>query len=196
MSKPQNLGAIFLDADGVLWEDIGSGGILTSKKQAIQNLKLLSTDTAQSRLKIVISNQTYAARKKMNYPKFKFYIKLFFGSLINLKLLDDYAICYHHPEANNIFLRKKCKCRKPLPGLINAMVKKHKIDIQKSVLIGDKITDIQSGSEAGIKNLFLLINNRMLEININSTKQPLYYIFTPLKDLKEFTFFQEFNHEN
>lgn len=196
MFKPQNLGAIFLDADGVLWEDIGSGGILTSKKQAIQNLKLLSTDTAQSRLKIVISNQTYAARKKMNYFKFKFYIKLFFGSLINLNLLDDYAICYHHPKANNIFLRKKCKCRKPLPGLIIAMVKKHKIDLQKSVLIGDKITDIQSGSGAGIKNLFLLINNRMLEININSTKQPLNYIFTPLKDLKEFTFFQEFNHEN
>jgi len=196
MSKPQNLGAIFLDADGVLWEDIGSGGILTSKKQAIQNLKLLSTDAAQSRLKIIISNQTYAARKKMNYLKFKFYVKFFFSSLVNLQLLDDYAICYHHPKANNIFLRKKCKCRKPMPGLINAMVKKHEIDLHKSVLIGDKITDIQSGSGAGIKNLFLLINNRMLEINVNSTEQPQYYVFTPLKDLKEFTFFQEFNHEN
>jgi len=36
----------------------------------------------------------------------------------------------------------------------------------------------------------------MLEINVNSTEQPQYYVFTPLKDLKEFTFFQEFNHEN
>jgi hypothetical protein len=33
--------AIFLDADGVLWDDVGSGGILSGKYHAIQNLSIL-----------------------------------------------------------------------------------------------------------------------------------------------------------
>ncbi len=187
MSKHNNLGAIFLDADGVLWKDVGAGGILSAEEQAIQNLELLSSNSVEPRLKIIISNQTYAARKNMNYFKFKSYVNSLFGSLIKMGLLDDYAICYHHPNANNIFLRKKCGCRKPMPGSLYSMARKHDIDLHKSVLIGDRITDIQSGRAAGIQNLYLLLNDRMLEMNTNSTIPPLYHVFTPLKELKEFT---------
>lgn len=196
MSKQNNSGAVFLDADGVLWKDVGSGGILSAKDHAIQNLELLSSNSAKLRFKIIISNQTYAARNNMNYFKFKSYVNSFFGSLIKMGLLDDYAICYHHPNAYNVFLRKKCECRKPMPGSIYSMARKHNIDLQKSVLIGDRITDIQSGRAAGIQNLYLLLNDRMLEINANSTNPPLYLVFTPLKELKEFTLIQELNNEN
>lgn len=196
MSKQYNLGAIFLDADGVLWKDVGSGGILSGKDHAIRNLELLSSNPSELRLKIVISNQTFAAKNRMNYFKFKSYTRSFFDNIIKMGLLDDYAICYHHPSADSFFLRKKCRCRKPLPGLIYSMAEKHGIDLQRSVLIGDRITDIQSGSLAGIKNLYLLINDRMLEINDNSTHQPLYNIFMPLNDLKEFMLIQKLIHEN
>lgn len=196
MSKHNNLGAIFLDADGVLWKDVGAGGILSAEDYAIHNLGLLSSNSAEPRLKIIISNQTYAARKNMNYFKFKSYVNSFFGSLIKMGLLDDYAICYHHPNANNVFLRKKCECRKPMPGSLYSMARKHNIDLQKSVLIGDRITDIQSGRAAGIQNLYLLLNDRMLEINANSTNPPLFHVFTPLKELKEFKLIQELINEN
>lgn len=196
MSKQYNLGAVFLDADGVLWKDVGSGGIFSGKGQAIRNLEFLSSTPSESRLIIVISNQTFAAQKKMNYFKFKSYTRFFFGNLIKMGLLDDYAICYHHPNANNIFLRKKCKCRKPMPGLLYLMARKHSIDLQRSVLIGDRITDIQSGGVAGIKNLYLLINDRMFEINDNPTHRLPYYVFIPINDLKEFSLVQKFTHEN
>lgn len=196
MSKQYELGAIFLDADGVLWNDVGPGGILCGKDHAVQNLRLLTSSTNAPRLRIVISNQTYAARKNINYFKFKSYVNSFFGSLIKMGLLDDYAICYHHPNANNVFLRKKCECRKPMPGSLYSMARKHNIDLQKSVLIGDRITDIQSGRAAGIENLYLLLNDRMLEINANSTNQPLFHVFTPLKELKEFKLIQELINEN
>ena len=120
----------------------------------------------------------------------------FFKSLIKLGLLDDFAICYHHPNAKNFLLRKNCKCRKPLPGLINSMVKKHNIIPQKSFLIGDRITDMQSGATAGIKHLFLLVNPKMLEINQNVSIQPLQNTFIPLKDLKEFLLVKELQVEN
>jgi D-glycero-D-manno-heptose 1,7-bisphosphate phosphatase len=196
MPKQYNLGAIFLDADGVLWKDVGPGGILSGKNHAIQNLRLISSNQAEPRLKIVISNQTFAARKSMNFFKFKFYVKSFFSSLIKLELLDDYAICYHHPDANNVFLRRQCECRKPNPGLIYSIAKKYNIDLQKSVLIGDRITDIQAGFAAGIQGLYLLINNGMLEINVNSSDAPMYHIFIPLNELKEITLLQEPTHEN
>jgi histidinol phosphatase-like enzyme len=76
------------------------------------------------------------------------------------------------------------------------MVKKYKIDLQKSVLIGDRITDIQAGFAAGIQDLYLLINDRMLEININSTNTPMYHIFIPLNELREFRLIQDRVHEN
>lgn len=186
MSNQYISDAIFLDADGVLWKDVGAGGIFSGIDHAIQNLKLLSSNPTSSRLKIVISNQTFAARNGMSYLKFKSYVKSFFDGLIKEGLLDDFAICYHHPNAKKIALRKKCKCRKPLPGLLHSMARKHQINMTKSVLIGDRITDMQAGDAAGIKHLFLIINDQMLEVNTNSTVQPIYQVFLPLKELNEY----------
>ena len=196
MSSKNGISAIFLDADGVLWEDTGSGGILSGKDHSVKNLRILSSIRSKQYLKIVISNQTYAARKKMAYARFKLFTYRFFSDLIKQDLIDDYAICYHHPNAKNFFLRKNCKCRKPLPGLINSMVKKHNIIPQKSFLIGDRITDIQSGATAGIKHLFLIVNPKMLEVNENIGKQPFQNTFIPLKDLKEFLLAKELQVEN
>ena len=196
MSTEKKIGAIFLDADGVLWKDIGPGGILSGKNHSIQNLRLLSSVRQEIYLKIVVSNQTFAARKKMNYIKFRFFTYTFFKSLIKLGLLDDFAICYHHPNAKNFFLRKECDCRKPLPGLINLMIEKHNISPEKSFLIGDRITDIQAGTSAGIKHLLLIANPRMLEINKNSSVAPLQSMFLPLKELEEFSLARDRLNEN
>ena len=196
MSSETRIGAIFLDADGVLWDDNGSGGILTGKIASIQNLELLSSVRVEKYLKIIVSNQTYAARKRMTFLKFRFFVNGFFHNLMKLDLINDYANCYHHPNAKNFFLRKQCDCRKPLPGLINSMLKKHNINSSRSFLIGDRITDIQSGAAAGVKHLYLIVNPRMLEINENSSIQPLQHRFIPLKELKEFTLIEDGLDEN
>ena len=196
MSDKNELSAIFLDADGVLWEDVGPGGILNGEHFSIQNLGLLPSLEHKKYLRIVVSNQTLAARNEIGYVKFKLTTNKFFRRLIKLKLLSDFAICYHHPNAKNVFLKKKCQCRKPLPGLINSMIKKHKITPEKSFLIGDRITDIQSGAAAGIRNLYLIVNPKMLEINENSSNRPLQVVFTPLKELEEFSKIKEFVDEN
>jgi histidinol phosphatase-like enzyme len=76
------------------------------------------------------------------------------------------------------------------------MITKHNIVTKKSFLIGDRITDIQSGSAASIKNLFLIVNPKMLEVNENLSDQPLQITFTPLKELKEFLLVKELRDEN
>ena len=196
MASQNKSSAIFLDADGVLWDDVGSGGILGGKNQAIQKLSIFSVIRQTQYLKIIVSNQTFAARKKMSYIKFRLFVNKFFKNLINLELLNDFAICYHHPKADYFLLRKKCQCRKPQPGLINAMIKKYNIDPLKSFLIGDRITDIQSGSAAGIRHLYLIVNPSMLEINENLNSAILHNRFIPINELKEFLLVEEILDEN
>jgi D-glycero-D-manno-heptose 1,7-bisphosphate phosphatase len=194
MKEPKAIGALFLDADGVLWNDIGAGGIFKGKTSAIRNLKNLELVKFQNIF--VVSNQTYAARNKMGYLKFKFFTNNFFKDLIKLKLIDDFAVCYHHPNATKKFLKKKCECRKPAPGLINILFQRYRIDIENSFLIGDRITDIQSGAAAGIELRFLLVNQRMLEINENLEVWPQQVCFLPLKNLNEVALFVGTFHEN
>ena len=76
------------------------------------------------------------------------------------------------------------------------MIKKHNIAPEKSFLIGDRITDIQAGTSAGIKHLFLVANPRMLEINKNSSVAPLQSMFLPLKELEEFSLARDRLNEN
>jgi D-glycero-D-manno-heptose 1,7-bisphosphate phosphatase len=42
----------------------------------------------------------------------------------------------------------KCSCRKPEAGMLFAAEKKHNLDLSKSILIGDKETDILAGQNA------------------------------------------------
>ena len=42
-------------------------------------------------------------------------------------------------------------CRKPNPGMIFKSQKEYNIDLSKSILIGDKKSDISAGENAGIK---------------------------------------------
>ena len=53
-----------------------------------------------------------------------------------------------------------------------------------------------TGAAAGVKHLYLIVNPRMLEINENSSKQPLQHRFIPLKELKEFTLIEDGLDEN
>ena len=61
--------------------------------------------------------------------------------------------CPHHPDITG-----PCSCRKPEPGMILQAVKEFGIDIKKSLLIGDKESDIEAGRRAGIPEEGLLFS--------------------------------------
>ena len=62
--------------------------------------------------------------------------------------IDYIEICPHSQTSN-------CNCRKPKPGLIFSAVDKHKIDLSKSWLIGDRWSDIVAGVSSGLKTIFI-----------------------------------------
>jgi D-glycero-D-manno-heptose 1,7-bisphosphate phosphatase len=59
--------------------------------------------------------------------------------------LDGIYYCRHHPEAIIPELRVDCECRKPRPGLIQVAAKDLGIDLRRSVLFGDSVSDIKAG---------------------------------------------------
>lgn len=64
--------------------------------------------------------------------------------------------CPHHPQAVRPEYRRACDCRKPAPGLLLAAAQALDLDLSRSLLFGDKASDIEAGAAAGVRHLVLL----------------------------------------
>lgn len=59
--------------------------------------------------------------------------------------IDAFYFCPHHPEYTG-----ECECRKPKAGMFFKAAKDFKIDLEQSVMYGDKETDRIAAMTAGI----------------------------------------------
>ncbi|MEN4053924.1 D-glycero-beta-D-manno-heptose 1,7-bisphosphate 7-phosphatase [Sulfurimonas sp. NWX79] len=57
--------------------------------------------------------------------------------------------CPHHPD-----LSGECACRKPKPGMLREAVDEFDLDLQNSIMIGDKERDIEAGQSAGLRETY------------------------------------------
>lgn len=58
--------------------------------------------------------------------------------------IDAFAYC-PHPTTGN------CDCRKPKPGMLRQLADKYDVDLSKSYMVGDYVTDMQAGRAAGVR---------------------------------------------
>jgi D-glycero-D-manno-heptose 1,7-bisphosphate phosphatase len=61
--------------------------------------------------------------------------------------------CPYHPAGTVAEFRKNARCRKPQPGMILQARDEFGIDLARSVLVGDKESDIEAGRRAGVGTL-------------------------------------------
>ena len=181
---------LFLDADGVLWEDQGPGTILITPEICTEARELIKRFSDEDNyLVIVITNQTSAARNLISLSDLQELLVNFFKRSASLTKIDAVYSCFHHPKAENTELRNNCMCRKPSPEMILQASRNFHIDLGRSLFIGDRITDMQSASLAGIGHTFLLVNSKMFEINIqeetSNNEQDLGIHFLPIANLSE-----------
>jgi D-glycero-D-manno-heptose 1,7-bisphosphate phosphatase len=149
--------AIFLDRDGVLvkevyflyqMEDIN---ILPSVPLALNKLK-----KAGFKL-IVVSNQPVIARGMASEKQVVAINNEIQNQIIKSggPKLDSVFFCPHHPNAHVQKYRNECQCRKPRTGMIQEAATQHNIDLKKSYMIGDRITDVIAGHKANCKTILL-----------------------------------------
>lgn len=70
--------------------------------------------------------------------------------------VDAVYHCPHHPTAGQGDLARACSCRKPEPGMLLQAASDLQLDLRRSVLIGDKGSDIQAGRRAGLASCVLV----------------------------------------
>jgi UDP-glucose 4-epimerase len=142
--------AVFLDRDGTLNEDPGYLShpdqlkLLPGVPEAVAALKRAGY------LPVVISNQS-GVNRGLIMPEDLPRIHDRLNSLLRSEgaVVQEFYLCFHKPEEG-------CDCRKPQPGLILAASKELGLDLAKSYMIGDKISDVEVGINAGLRGSLLL----------------------------------------
>lgn len=142
--------AVFLDRDGTINDDRGyikdpdEIVLIAGATEAIKKLN------EQGIPVIIITNQSGIGRGYYGEAEF---------AAVNRRLeelltqegahIDGTYHCPHHPEDN-------CECRKPGTALVEKAAEAHGIDLSRSVIIGDKVSDMELGKRAGMERVLVL----------------------------------------
>ena len=139
---PQPKPAVFLDRDGVLIQDNHYAvhyQDVTIKKEMVKALeKLNSLDL----FFFVVSNQSGVGREYFSFDQVCDLHQKLDRDLKEQGLsLTEWLFCpYHKTKAKGKYL-KDSFCRKPYPGMVLSLCERHPLDLDKSVMIGDQVTD-------------------------------------------------------
>ena len=69
--------------------------------------------------------------------------------------VDAIYYCPHHPQAEVTGYLLDCSCRKPGIGMLEKARDELGVNLRKSVLVGDAITDILAGIRAGCRTILV-----------------------------------------
>ena len=156
--------AVFLDRDGVINEVVyhKEMGIIDSPFTVEQFTLLPKVGDAINKFHdlgfkvIVVSNQPGLAKDHFSMDVFKKINEKMKNELKKYGAeIDVEYYCFHHPYGKIKKYTKICDCRKPKPGMLKKAAEEHNIDLSKSWMIGDGITDMQAGQTAGCKTILI-----------------------------------------
>jgi len=68
--------------------------------------------------------------------------------------VDAWLYCPHHPSGRGSYALP-CDCRKPLPGMLQEAARRYDIDLENSIMIGDKLADVEAGQAAGCRTILV-----------------------------------------
>ncbi len=77
--------------------------------------------------------------------------------------IDAYYYCPHHPDGTVEGYKGECGCRKPKIGMIEKALRDFEIDLRKSIIVGDKEIDVQTGRNVGIEECILVKSGHPIE---------------------------------
>jgi D-glycero-D-manno-heptose 1,7-bisphosphate phosphatase len=149
--------AVFIDRDGTLTEEVGYVNhpsrlrLLPRSAEAIRRLNRAGTAA------VIVTNQAGVARG---------YFSENVLHAVNAELvaqleragarLDGIYVCAHHPTEGAPPNRTLCDCRKPKPGLLLRAADELHLDLARSVMVGDKPSDLELAAKVGARSVLVL----------------------------------------
>jgi D-glycero-D-manno-heptose 1,7-bisphosphate phosphatase len=157
--------AVFLDRDGVLIENramyvrsLDDMTVLPGATEAVHRL------SASPFAIVVVTNQSAIARGLTTRAKV---------DLVNAALGDEIArhggrvdafyVCPHAPD-------DACTCRKPEPGMLRTAANELSIDLARSYLVGDAVSDMRAAEAAGVRPILVLTGRGARELSTLSRR--------------------------
>nr|MBI2905503.1 D-glycero-beta-D-manno-heptose 1,7-bisphosphate 7-phosphatase [Chloroflexota bacterium] len=160
--------AIFLDRDGVIienreayvrsWQDVA---FIPGALDALQGM------AATSYAIVIVTNQSGVGRGMLSLET---------ATALNARVVaeivraggrvDGLYLCPHTPEDG-------CDCRKPRPGMLLQAARELGLDLTRSWMVGDALSDLQAGQAAGAQSVLVLTGRGgMQEIDGQFDKLP------------------------
>jgi D-glycero-D-manno-heptose 1,7-bisphosphate phosphatase len=135
--------ALLLDRDGTLIRDVGyprdpdAVVLLPGAAEALRHARELGYELA------IVSNQSGVARGRI-LPNEVRDVQARVEQLFAEQgvTFGGAWFCFHAPD-------DRCGCRKPAPGLLVEAARALELDLARSIMIGDKASDIDAGLAAG-----------------------------------------------
>jgi D-glycero-D-manno-heptose 1,7-bisphosphate phosphatase len=148
---------VFIDRDGTINRDVG---YLTHPNQlelipraaaAISNLNRAGL------LVVVVSNQAGIAKGFIQEKQVPAIHEVFLEILSQEGArIDGFYYCPHHPQGLVKKYTCSCICRKPAPGLLLRASEEMHIDLARSYVVGDKVSDMQLAHNVGATAVMVL----------------------------------------
>lgn len=148
--------AVFLDRDGTLIDDVGYLDRLDQVALYPWTADALRLLGRAGFARIVITNQSGIARG--------FYTEAFVADVhahLDARLalggaaVDAWFHCPHYDGPKDAAPRVACDCRKPRPGLVTRAAEALGLDLQRSVVVGDRWTDIALARAVGAAGILV-----------------------------------------
>lgn len=146
--------AVFLDRDGTLNYDPGylgnpndlelfsdTGNVLAALKNKFQFKLIVISNQAGIARGIITEEQVISVNNELNKKLSEFNVQI-----------DAFYYCPFHPDFSS---KVNCVCRKPSPKMILDASSDFNIDLSKSYFIGDSVSDILAGIDAGVKTVLV-----------------------------------------
>jgi D-glycero-D-manno-heptose 1,7-bisphosphate phosphatase len=156
--------AVFIDRDGVLVDAPVVGGVAMSPMRVEDMVLLDGAADAVVALKaagartFVVTNQPDIARGRLSVRDLQVMHERLQADLG----VDEIVVCPHDGAA-------ACRCRKPLPGMLEDLATRWHIALCASYMVGDRWVDIAAGAAAGTTTLLV---ERAYSWNRTSSGEP------------------------
>ena len=183
--------AIFLDRDGVLNIDKGNACELESIELYAYAGDTIAQIHDLNYKVFIVTNQPVVARGWLSEKKLTEINKRYQDLLFRQNpqaLVDKIYYCPHHPEATLEEYRQNCSCRKPKPGMLKKAAQEFQIDLEKSFMVGDRISDIVAGHLAGCKTILCTTGKHQEKMIVSDLKAPEVapdFVISNLSEIKD-----------
>ena len=146
---------LFLDRDGVINKKLEGRYVRNWQEFEFIPNALLAIKKLSKRFKriIVVTNQQGIGKAIMTIDELSVLHELMKKEIVeNGGKIDKIYFCPHLEKEN-------CDCRKPAIGMIKRAIKDFPtLNLKKTFLVGDSLSDIEAGERAGIKTV--KVNNQ------------------------------------